>query len=299
VRIPPRAVDFDVRGFACCDPAVRQRLERHGLSFAAGFNAAVATPEPRLPGRLEAIAADERGFAFEGAAMALALFDLLLPGRSRRLSGFLSGPAATHIYMAHVGAGWALARLGRRPWSRLRLDPLLRWLALDGYGFHEAFFHPEPVVRRRRVPRQIEPDARPVFDQGVGRALWFVEGAAPDRIARTIGSFDGGRRTDLWSGIGLAAAYAGGVDAAALARVADLAGGARTHLAQGVAFAAKARLSAGNLVPHTELACGLVWSLPADAVAAVTDRALALAGTGRTAADYERWRAAIRAEAPA
>jgi hypothetical protein len=47
--------------------------------------------------------------------------------------------------MAHVGIGWAIARL---PWLRRRieqplnrLDSLLRWLAVDGYGFHEGYFY--------------------------------------------------------------------------------------------------------------------------------------------------------------
>ena len=43
--------------------------------------------------------------------------------------------------MMHVGLGWALARLRRSVTPYLaQLDPLLGWLAVDGYGFHEGYF---------------------------------------------------------------------------------------------------------------------------------------------------------------
>src|SRR5262249_43750809 len=156
-----------------------------------------------------AVESGERGFAFEGAAMASALLDLLALGRGRRLEGLLRGPGAAHVYMVHVGAGWALARLRRRPWSRLHgLDPLLGWLSVDGYGFHQGFFAWERFVRRQEEPRRLSAYARRAFDQGLGRSLWFVHGADVERIASSVKSFSVRRRGDLWSGVGLAATYA-------------------------------------------------------------------------------------------
>jgi enediyne biosynthesis protein E3 len=295
LRIDERETDLEVRGFAPADASVRQTLELHGRSFTGGFNEALATREPHaLARRLGDVAEAERGFAFEGAAMALALLDVVLLGRKRRLGRFLAGPGAAHVYMLHVGAGWALARLRRRPWAGLPLDPLLRWLVLDGYGFHEAFFHPERVVRRGRRPRRLHTAQLRVFDQGVGRALWFVEAADPDRIAHTIGSLDPARRADLWSGVGLAATYAGAITEDGLGRLAAASGRYRLHAAQGAAFAAGARVRAGNLVPHVDLACELLCGLDARAAADVTDGALC-AVRGGEAEDYERWRAEIRA----
>ena len=126
IRIDSRETSFDVRGFAPCPVHVRRRLEWHGECFARGFNSAVAAGSAdELGARLADVEASERGFAFEGAAMGLALLDLLVPVRARRLGPFLAGPARPHVYMAHVGAGWALARLRRRPWGRLPLDPHL------------------------------------------------------------------------------------------------------------------------------------------------------------------------------
>src|SRR6185503_18765465 len=99
----------------------------------------------------------------------------------RRFADFVSGPGASHVYMLYVGAGWAIARL---PWLRSNpdrairhFDPLLGWLAVDGYGFHEGYFHWPESIDRRRLPRGLSGYARCAFDQGLGRSLWFVEGA--------------------------------------------------------------------------------------------------------------------------
>jgi len=59
-----------------------------------------------LSERLEQVELEYRGFAYEGAAMALALRDAIVPASSR-LTGFMAGAGKQHIYMLHVGAGWA------------------------------------------------------------------------------------------------------------------------------------------------------------------------------------------------
>ncbi|MFL5963746.1 MAG: DUF1702 family protein [Gaiellaceae bacterium] len=295
LRIDPSETELARRGFASCPARVRQQLELHGASFVHGYHAALAHGAgDELRAELELVDSAERGFAYEGAAMALALLDLLL--RGRRIGAFLAGSADRHVYMVHVGCGWALARLHRRPWGHLPLDPLLRWLALDGYGFHEAYFSTDRVVRERRPPRRLRGGERAVFDQGVGRALWFVCAADAVCIADTISSFEPERRADLWSGVGLAATYAGAVDDVSLRRLATLAGVYRADAAQGAAFAAGARVRAGNVVPHVARGCEALAGAGVTELAELTDRALAEIGPGDSAAHYERWRAAIRSE---
>jgi len=284
--IAPEETSFARRGFRCDSDAVRERLEEVGRCFVHGYLLALETDGAEALGaRLEAeVARDDRGFAYEGAGMALALLDFLVPWGRGRLRRFLAGPGRSHVYIVHVGAGWALARLPI-PVDRLLggLDPVFRWLALDGYGFHQGFFHSPQAVLRQRVPRRLTGYARRVFDQGVGRSLWFVEGADPGRIAGDIRAFPAARRPDLWSGIGLACAYAGGVDRATLSALCLAAGPARPALAQGVAFAAKARLWAGNPTAGTALACAVVCGKTVEETAAVTDRSLP-DGTGWTEA---------------
>lgn len=296
--IPLTETTFARRGFRESEASARQRLEQIGRTFLQGYHAALLDDNPKmLAGRLMMVEAELRGFAFEGAAMGLALLDYLTPWRRNRLRAFLSGPGAAHIYMVHVGAGWVLARLRRRVEPALkRLNPLLGWLAVDGYGFHQGYFHWRRYVEQQALPLELTGYARRVFDQGLGRSLWFVDGANVIRIPATIAAFPPARQADLWSGIGLACAYAGGVDLTGIETLRTAAGPYRPHLAQGAAFAAKARQRAGNPAAHTALACRVLCGLSDDRAANVTELALNdLSAPGPEPA-YEVWRQRIQAE---
>jgi enediyne biosynthesis protein E3 len=132
------------------------------------------------------------------------------------------------------------------------------------------------------------------FDQGLGRSLWFVDGADIDRVAATIARFASYRRADLWSGVGLAASYAGGVEASSMSALRQSAGGYWPDLALGAAFAAKARQRAGIIVKHTEVACQILCGMSSDIAARITDEALnSVAGDGEEPA-YEIWRTLVR-----
>jgi hypothetical protein len=275
--ISPAETTFARRRFRGESAAVRERLEEVGRCFVRGYNAALEEDRPLpLAGRLDSeVERELQGFAYEGAGMALALLDTMIPGRRDRLARFLAGPGSAHAYIVHVGAGWILARLPVSPerlLARLQ-DRTLRWLALDGYGFHEGFFRWPRSVVRQEVPRQLRGYARRGFDQGLGRSLWFVDGADVELIPRTIGAFAAARQPDLWSGVGLACGYAGGRGQDELEALRRSAGPHAAQLAQGVAFAAKARERAGNPAGHTELACRVLCGVSAGAAAAVTDEA--------------------------
>ncbi len=270
-------VRFDRRGFRGGQrPGVRERIEKVGLSFLAGYHAALATStNDQLADRLGQVELAYQGFAFEGAAMSLALVDALCPWPRQRLSEFLAGPGNDHLYMSYIGAGWAIARLPLatgRVWRQL--DPPFSWLALDGYGFHQGFFHwPQTVVGPQQVPRRVRGYGQRAFDQGLGRSLWFVDGADVARIPATIAAFPLARRADMWAGIGLSASYAGGVPREDLLALRESALGFQAELAQGAVFAAKARQRAKNPTPHTDLACQVFCGLAADDAAAVLDAA--------------------------
>ena len=287
------------RGFRVTDPGTRQRLELIGQTFVEGYHAALEQSKPEtFACRLSAVELEFRGFAFEGAAMGLALLDTLTPWNRTRWRAFLSGPAANHLYMVHVGVGWAAARV---PWVRRNIEyrlgllvPLLRWLAVDGYGFHEGYFYWRQYVEGQRIPEQLSGYASRAFDQGLGRSLWFSNGADVARIPLAITDFPVSRHADLWSGVGLACAYAGGVDRAAIEALAKAAGPYRSELAQGVAFAAKARQRAGNPAGHTELASEVICGMSADRAAEITDAALADLPPDAHEPSYEVWRRRIR-----
>lgn len=292
---------FARRGFADAAPDKRAHLEEIGRTFISGYLAALGTRDlVALLFQLNAVGAEFRGLAFEGAAMGLALTDRIWGRRSPRFNQFLQGPAGAHRYMLHVGYGWAVARL---PWLRGNLarlrrdyDECLGWLILDGYGFHEGFFHWRSAVTEMRVPRALHGNAARVFDQGLGRSLWFFNGADVERISACIDRFVPERRADLWSGVGLAATYAGGITEDELSELLRSAAGHGSHLAQGAAFAAKARHFAGIQTPHTETACRVLCGMPSAQAALLTDSALAATKRMNPAEPYEAWRSEIRTE---
>ena len=295
LSIDGREVTFARRGFSSAKSEVRERLEYVGIVFLVGYHAALQENHPEeLTEKLERVEPEYRGFAYEGAAMALALRDAIVPG-SARLAEFMAGAGKQHIYMLHVGAGWAYARL---PWLRRRIetiirrfDPVLRWLVLDGYGFHQGYFHFKAPLRSALDRLSI--GARHVFYQGLGRSLWFVHGSDPHQISKTISNFPALYRCDAWSGVGLACAYAGGAAFPDQQELVVLAGQCNSALAQGAAFAAKARQLAGNQAAHTEQACAVLAGVNAEQAAALCDRALAQINRD-CSSPYQQWRELVQ-----
>ena len=276
LAIPPRAASFAGLGYAPCDAAVRGRLEKVLETFVLGYNLALEIADPELLAATlhRQLDAHHVGFAFEGVGMCYALCDLLAPWRPSRLRAFLEGPGRDHDYIAAVGAGFALARLpwGRWLWASYsrRLDPLIAWCLPDGYGFHQGIFHPRRYIEGRAAPPAVLPPfARQLFDSGLGRSLWWSQGAEPQRIARAIDGFAAARRPEMWCGIGVAAAYAGGIgdgsagDTALLA-LRDLAGPYRADFLSGIPFATRMRQKGRNPSPVTGRACELLLGLSAE-----------------------------------
>jgi hypothetical protein len=296
-------VTFEKRGFQVRSTHAQARLEHTGAQFLIGFeHAIISRDSAEAEQLLDTVERPFRGFAYEGAGMALAIADAMTPWRSNRVRSFAEGPGAPHIYMVHVGIGWAMARLPRIFWKKMIVpDPLLQWLALDGYGFHEAYFATDQHIRRQQVPVMRPPWPDPSnyaprgIDQGIGRALWFICGAHVEHVAETVNGFDPARRGDLWSGIGLAATYAGGTEPDELARLRALSGEFHLHLAQGSAFAAKARLLADLVIPHTPKAVDVFCQMSVEQAAGITDQALVDLPSDGPAPAFKVWRQRIRA----
>lgn len=246
--------------------------------------------------RLDGVATELRGFAYEGAGMGLAALDILAPWKNR-LQTFAEGLASAHKYTLYVGMGLALARLRRPPERYLaHLDPLLCWVVVDGYGFHEGFFSWKRTVQEKRIPARLSRYACRLFDQGLGRSIWFASGALVDRVTAIVGTFPLARQADLWSGVGMACSYAGGASRSEMEILQESAGLYRTQLARGAAVAAKGRQDANNPAPHTELACQVFCGLSsADAVHILDVTSKNLPTNGAEPA-YEIWRKRTQAE---
>lgn len=304
-----RAVTFAERGFPAAGSPAAEHLEAVPQSVICGFEWGI---EHRtlwdVERRLETVAPDLRGFAYEGAAMAFAVRDAMSGGRGRRTKELLEGPGLPHIYLTYIGIGFAMARLPRVLWRKIVPDldgvpffPTMSWLAVDGYGFDRAYFHTRRVVDEQEPfrPYPWAGDAGYFLraaDQGVGRALWFINGALPDQVAEAVLAFPEQRRPDLWSGVGLAATFAGGCPAGDLAGLLDAAGEHAGEVALGSVFASTARVAAGHVPEHSSLAVEVLTGDTIDAaimLAATTAVEPEDAGPGGTPA-YELWRDRIR-----
>jgi hypothetical protein len=290
-----REANFAERGFKSAEPTVQHRLETIGKTFIAGYNTGLLSDEVASPlSSVANIAPDLRGFMAEGIAMGAAIADALTLTR-RRLPLWIAASEAHFTYLTHVGAGWALARVPF--WRRAilgSLDPIHRWLAFDGLGFHDGYFFPSRVLSGwRRVRRGYEPMA---YDQGIGRALWFVGGADVRWISEQIGCLPRERRSHLWSGLGLAICYAGGASDTDLQNIARLAGRFNANLRQGVAFAAAAHVQAKHVPPHTRQVVRALTGLDAQEAADLVHTARAKLPTqdAGTVPRYELWREDVR-----
>src|SRR4029077_6993537 len=293
--LSPELASFRRRGFAAADRSKQTALELIGRTFIGGYNAAVAGGIEDVLRHVAAVAHTERGFAAEGATMAAAVIDAVRLRRSL-LPTFIDAFRHDFTYLAHVGAGWSLARV---PWRSRQvfagLAPIHCWLAFEGLGFHDTDFDHRRVLRGWRRKSSGYP-AR-AYDQGVGRALWFVAGGSAADAVNLIAAFREERRRDLWSGLGLAMAYAGPTNGEEVVSAFRSAGTNGIHYAQGIAFACEARAAAGYVPAHTSFAADAVWGADAEILSAlVRDRRAQLPPADGDVPRYELWRQAIAAD---
>jgi hypothetical protein len=303
---PLTAVTFAERGFPVTPTDATRKLESIPQSVICGFEWAMeARGLWEIERRLSLVDQEMRGFAYEGATMGFTVRDAMRGGKGTRTQELLLGPGHEHIFLAYIGIGFAMARLPRVLWRNILPDldaspyhPTMSWLAVDGYGFDRAYFKTRKWVDQQYVcapyPWQGRPDYFPrAIDQGIGRALWFIHGASTPGVVDAVGKFAEHRRADLWSGVGLAATFAGGSTERGLAA---LRRGAREYyadLALGMAFAVKARTYADFVPPHTELAAATLGGVSVAETVAIADEA-PMQEHGDDQPTYELWRQLIR-----
>jgi len=274
LKISPTEASFERRGFDCLDSMARANLEEVLRVFIHGYNLTLEIQDYELLASRFEDDFDQHyaGFAFEGAGMCCALLDLLAPRKTSRLRDFTDTAGRKHDYIATVGAGFAVARLpyGLRALDRYmeKLDPMVAWCVLDGYGFHQGVFHHRVFINECKEPPAALADYdKRLFDSGIGRSLWWVKGASPLLIRQTIDRFREARRGELWHGIGVACTYAGGVGEGSLTDLLELSGKYQADFLSGIPFAARMRQKGENSSKSTELACNLLLNMTSDQAA--------------------------------
>jgi enediyne biosynthesis protein E2 len=300
-------VSFAGRGFPGPPSAATERLEAVPQAVICGFEWGIdARDQWEVERRLSLLDPELRGFGYEGATMAFTILDSMAGGRGHRARDLLRGPGAPHIFLAYIGIGFAMARLPRPLWKKVVPElsgspyyPTMSWLAVDGYGFDRAYFDTRRWVDEQKVPSPYPWAGSPEYflravDQGIGRALWFIHGGRPADVGAAVQRFASGRHPDLWSGVGLAAAFAGGCPADALATLRCDAGECRAELAQGAVFAVRARSYAGLVPEHSRAAARVLAGLSAEAAVALADDCAVTVSESAAVPAYELWRRRVR-----
>jgi len=285
------------------ETAARKVLRLSSNAFINGYNTALEVGLSHiLLSELKAFDVNLRGFAYEGVGMGLLMIDYTSMGNESKFLKFVDeNPNYTNL--AHIGAGFAISVLNRNIEKSLApMAPMQRWWAMDGYGFYNGVFKWKQSILKQAVPKKVTCYARRGFDRGLGRSIWFLFSGDITRILEELRKFPEARRADIWSGIGVASTYAGGVSEETLQNLKTAAGSYRSYLALGSTQAANARYFANNIVEHNDLACSIHCGMTAQEAAKLTIKVMEGLNLDKTEdvfvkqPIYEIYRENIRAE---
>lgn len=195
-----------------------------------------------LISQLNTIEPRYRSVAFEGASMGVALTHNFETWKQ------YAKAAEKHATQVHIGLGWAIAqgqlrsslssldRLGFA-FTLSEIEPEFRVKVLDGVGYWNGLFQRRFTIRMQQVPEQITTEYQAGFDQGVGRAIWYITKGDVVKVANIIGHFLENRRPNLWQGIGVASVYVGGCSDELIAELRSTAGEFKPNVERGVELA--------------------------------------------------------------
>jgi len=214
---------------------------------------------PALIEYLEKVESDFSSIAYESASMLIALKDIEAGNFPAGWLSFAEGPALPHKAQVYVGLGWAIAKLNLPFLDTLKgFDEKMYFRIADGCGYYDGSFRKRQTVLSQQLPGYLPAEALPIYDQGVGRSIWYTAKTDILKIQSMIETFPVNRQPGLWRGIGIAVAYVGGCTESELKTLWQGAGINGNQLAIGAALAAKSRMQAHTITGDTER-CSLLW----------------------------------------
>ncbi len=263
------------KDFPGTETEARKQLRSSSNAFLNGYNTTLEVGlSHTLFSELQAFDINLRGFAYEGAGMGLNMIDYTSFGGESKFQKFVD-ENPNYTILAHIGAGLVIAVLNRDIEKSLApMTPMERWWAIDGYGFYHGVFKWKQSLQKQIVPKKITRYARRAFDRGLGRGIWFLFSADIDRIVEQLQKFPESRRADIWSGIGLASTYAGGVSKETLRNLQAAAGSYASYISLGATQAANIRYLGNNIVDYTNLACSVFCGMSAEDTAKLNFKAI-------------------------
>jgi len=213
-----------------------------------------------------------RSIAYEGASMARGLLDISKGNSLDHWSAYAMR-TSDHEVQVYIGLGWALAQRQAPIFQFVQdLSPLIQARVLDGYGYYDGTFRNRTSVRDKIIPEEIKGNDIHAYDQGVGRCLWYMSKGNLTQLLKLVEGFSDSRKPDLWRGVGIAAAYVGGMDETMLTALLNLASPYQIQLASGAVLLASVREQAGTSNPETDLTCRTWCHMSADEAVDLMDR---------------------------
>lgn len=214
---------------------------------------------PALIEYLESTEKEYSSIAYESASMAIALKDFETDTFPQEWFLFANGPAAAHQAQVYVGLGWAIAKFNFPFLTAVeKLYSGFYFRIADGCGYYDGSFKRRQTIINKQLPAYLPTAAMPMYDQGIGRSIWYTEKADIHKIYSAIETFEANRHADLWRGVGIAVAYVGGCDDADLKILLHAAAANGFQLACGAALAARSRTMANTMTSDTNR-CSRLW----------------------------------------
>ena len=220
------------------------------------------TKHDDLPALIKYLENREKEFssiAYESASMAIALKSFERDTFPNEWLLFANGAAAAHWAQVYVGLGWAIAKCNL-PFLKAvkKLDSRSYFRIADGCGYYDGSFRHRQTVINQQLPDYLLAAALPMYDQGIGRSIWYTAKTDVHKICSTIETFAPDRHADLWRGVGIAVAYVGGCDDDDLKTLLKYASINCFQLACGAALAARSRGMANTMTADTDR-CSRLW----------------------------------------
>lgn len=170
-----------------------------------------------------------RSVAFEGASMGVAL------KHSMETWKVYAKKTEKHATQVHIGLGWAIAEGQMNLASTLsEIKPEMRVKVLDGFGYWHGLFRRRLTIRTQQIPENITSEFQTGFDQGIGRAIWYITKGEVDKVLNIINHFEQDRKANLWQGIGVASTYVGGCSDELIAELKSASHEFKMNLANGI-----------------------------------------------------------------
>lgn len=169
-----------------------------------------------------------RSVAYEGASMGVSIV------RDDGWRDFRAESEA-HSTQVHIGLGWAFAE---QEWpidkELHHVESEYRPKVLDGFGYWYGLFRRRLTIRTQTVPSMISDENLSGFDNGVGRAIWYISKGEIEKLLIIIGHFPEERKPSLWQGIGVASTYVGGRYEGSVSELETASGEFKADLAKGI-----------------------------------------------------------------